>query len=197
MAEITDFKSDPKNHNKGTERGRKEIKDSIEKLGAGRSGLADADGDMLAGNHARKAAEELGLPVRVVKTTGDEFVIVQRMDVEGNSEKGRKLSYYDNLTQKHNFDLDVGVLAEDLAGGLDLSDVMTEPEIKELLGKDPEIEPKKKPKKEESETNVVLIFTAAQERMFLAMTRVLIEKWGMDDTPEVVLEALDVAEKAS
>ena len=198
MAEITDFKSDPRNANKGTERGREEIKRSIERLGAGRSGLAGADDGMIAGNHARKAAEELGLPVRVIETDGKEFVIVKRTDVKADSPKGRKLAYYDNLTQKHNFDLDTGVLAEDLAGGLDLSEVLTEPEIKALLGDGPDIEPKKKkPKKEESETNVVLIFTASQERMFLAMTRVLIEKWGMDSTPEVILEALDVAEKAS
>ena len=67
---IDDLVPDSKNANKGTERGRYMLEQSLREAGAGRSIVVDRDGIVLAGNKTLEAAEELGLPIVVVKTDG-------------------------------------------------------------------------------------------------------------------------------
>ena len=47
---INDLKPDPNNANRGTERGHRIVNNSIQRHGAGRSGLAARDGTMIAGS---------------------------------------------------------------------------------------------------------------------------------------------------
>lgn len=63
------LKLDPHNANRGTDRGRRAVADSLAECGAGRSILVDRDGTVIAGNKTLEAAQALGLPVRVVETS--------------------------------------------------------------------------------------------------------------------------------
>lgn len=97
ITSIEDLIPDPKNANKGTERGLAMVEDSLRNYGAGRSILVDKDGVVIAGNKCLEAAAELNLPVRVVKTDGHELVVVQREDLDlDDGDKARQLAYADN-----------------------------------------------------------------------------------------------------
>ena len=61
---------DRDNANAGTQRGRGLLEKSLRKLGAGRSILVDADGNVVAGNKTLEIAAQIDLPVRVVETDG-------------------------------------------------------------------------------------------------------------------------------
>ena len=100
---MTNLKPDKRNANKGTARGRELLLNSLRELGAGRSILADKDGNLIAGNKTFNAAAELGLPVRVVETNGDELVVVKRNDLDLNDKTGkaRQLAGVDHLQFRH------------------------------------------------------------------------------------------------
>jgi hypothetical protein len=74
------LRPDPRNANAGTPRGHAFLERSFREYGAGRSAVADATGTLLAGNKAFAAAQALNLPVKIVETTGGEFVVVVRRD---------------------------------------------------------------------------------------------------------------------
>lgn len=68
---ITDYQPDPNNPNKGSDRGRAIIRESLEKRGAGRSLLASADDVFIAGNQTMQEALETGITdVIEVETDG-------------------------------------------------------------------------------------------------------------------------------
>lgn len=91
------LRTDDNNANRGTERGRQLLKESLEKLGAGRSILADKHGNLIAGNQTWQQAQELGLPVELVHTQGDRLVVVVRDDLDLESDpEARELSWADN-----------------------------------------------------------------------------------------------------
>jgi sporulation protein YlmC with PRC-barrel domain len=124
ITKLSDLKLDTKNANKGTDRGRKMLKASLEELGAGRSILADKNGNIIAGNKTAETAKLLKRhKVRVVQTTGDELVVVQRTDLDINSKKARKLAVADNRVAEidlewnpevlKSLDLDLGELFND------------------------------------------------------------------------------------
>lgn len=97
--EDSGLKTDLLNANLGTQRGRGLLEKSLRKLGAGRSILADKNGNIIAGNKTIEGAAEIGLPVRIVETDGKELVVVKRMDLDLYSEtdkRGRTLAYADN-----------------------------------------------------------------------------------------------------
>ena len=72
---ISEFTQDPNNANKGTDRGAEMVKQSLEKLGAGRSVLVDKNGVLIAGNKTAQAAIDAGLlDAIVVQTEGDRLV---------------------------------------------------------------------------------------------------------------------------
>ncbi|MBI2758782.1 MAG: hypothetical protein HYX49_08900 [Chloroflexi bacterium] len=94
---MTGLKQDSHNANKGTDRGRELLKHSLQELGAGRSILADKNGNIIAGNKTFEQASALGLKMREIETNGDELVVVKRNDLDlydGN--KARELAYADN-----------------------------------------------------------------------------------------------------
>jgi hypothetical protein len=79
---IDDLTPQRENANAGTEEGRILLRKSLEKLKAGRGVLVDANGEGIAGSKTIEIARELGLPIRVVQTTGDELVVTQRIDLD-------------------------------------------------------------------------------------------------------------------
>ena len=122
---MMDLKLDQSNANKGTKRGQELLRQSLLELGAGRSGLIDKDGNVIAGNKTLEMAQRLGLKVRVVKSERDELVMVQRedLDLEDPSGEARRLAYLDNRVGELDLSWDAEQIAEDAASGLDFDGV--------------------------------------------------------------------------
>jgi len=108
------------------------LEGSLERYGAGRSILIDKHGSVIAGNKTLQAANEKGLGVRVVETTGKELVAVQRTDLDLNEgESARKLAYYDNRVGELDLNWDGEQIFKDIESGLDLGDLWTAGELPE------------------------------------------------------------------
>ncbi len=120
---ISDLTPDDHNANKGTDKGRAVVGESLSRLGAGRSILADKNGRVIAGNKTLEKAAESGFEVEVVRTTGDKLVVVQREDLDLSDPTGdaRKLAYADNRAGELGLDWDNDAIKKDLAAGLDLT----------------------------------------------------------------------------
>lgn len=118
------LKPDPNNANKSTPRGQHAIKESLQRLGAGRSIVADRDGTIIAGNQTYKQAIELGYEPEFVHTSGDRLVVVVRDDLSLKDDDGTALSLAlaDNRTQELSLNFDEERLGEAiLKGGADLT----------------------------------------------------------------------------
>ena len=113
---------DEHNANKGTERGKELLEQSVTELGAGRSILSDKNGQIIAGNKTLAAAKKAGLKVRIVPSRRDELVVVQREDLDLSDPAGeaRRLAYLDNRVSEIDLAWDANVIAEDTAAGLDM-----------------------------------------------------------------------------
>jgi hypothetical protein len=134
---LSELKPDPRNANKGTERGRAAVKHSISELGAGRSILVDRNGVILAGNKTASAAESAGIDneLIVVTTDGSKLVVVQRTDLDASDPKAKELAIADNRTAELGLEWDADVL-KDLAGELDLAWYFDGAELQEITGFD-------------------------------------------------------------
>jgi len=51
-------------------------------LGVGRSIVVDSEGVVIGGNAVYEEAVKQGIPIREVKTKGDELVVVRRVDLK-------------------------------------------------------------------------------------------------------------------
>lgn len=98
--------------NKGTTYGRKLIKKSLQKLGCGRSVLADRDGVIINGHDVVEIAKELGFKIKEIETTGDELIVVKRMDLSQADTITHELEFVDNLSSEKNLDWDSDALLE-------------------------------------------------------------------------------------
>jgi hypothetical protein len=135
VADERGFCPDPRNANKGTERGRNLLRRSMESYGAGRSILADKNGVLIAGNKTYETANELGLPVRVIETAGDELVIVKRVDLDLEKDRAaRELAYADNRVAELDLSWDLDQIKEDLGVGIGLDGFWIEAELENMLG---------------------------------------------------------------
>jgi hypothetical protein len=122
---LSDLQPDERNANRGTERGAYMIRQSLQKLGAGRSILLDKNGKVIAGNKTLESAADIGLDdVLIVRTRGDRLVAVMREDLDLDDPTGqaRELAYADNRAGQVSLDFDPAVIQLDLAAGVDLSD---------------------------------------------------------------------------
>ena len=138
---LTDYDQNRRNHNKGTERGGALLEQSFERYGAGRSLLADAEGRLIAGNHAQQAAVDAGLTdVIEVETSGNELVVVRRRDLNLDTDtRAVEMGYLDNMAQVRDFDLDALQVLADLESGADLSLMFRDDEL-DLLEMQADIE---------------------------------------------------------
>lgn len=132
IATIADLMPAPRNANQGTPRGRGMIEQSVRKRGAGRSGLAAKDGTMIAGSQTLDVMSELGIPIRTIHTTGEEWVVVVRDDLEADSEEAELLGLDDNRAAELGLNYDPGVLAG-MAEEYDLSGLFFPDEIGQIL----------------------------------------------------------------
>jgi hypothetical protein len=103
------LQQDPANANKGTDTGKDLLARSVGECGLGRPILADKNGIIIAGNKTTLAAG--AIDVQFVETTGEELVVVQREDLDIETDgKARKLAILDNRTAQVNLSWDSSVL---------------------------------------------------------------------------------------
>ena len=129
-------KFDRRNYRKHGDRNRKLIRKSLDELGAGRSIVIDAEGEIIGGNGVFEAWGDR--PIKVIESDGSELVVVQRTDLKTDDEKRKKLAIMDNSTSDTSTwdmsllqaDFDIPALA-DLGVDVKLKDVDdNEPDIK-------------------------------------------------------------------
>ncbi len=125
---VSELTPDHNNANEGTERGRKMLERSLEKLGAGRSIVLDKNRRVIAGNKTLEVAHDIGLfDIVVVRTNGRQLVAVQRDDLDLTDDEGeaRQLAYADNRVGQVSLAFDKSVIKNDVARGVDLADWFT------------------------------------------------------------------------
>lgn len=122
---------DTRNANKGTDRGRKLVKESLRKYGAGRSILIDKSGNVIAGNKTLEGAKAVGLEdVQIVKSDGTRLVAVQRTDLDINDKAARELAIADNRASELGLEWDPDILkALETEVDVDLSPFWDEREL--------------------------------------------------------------------
>lgn len=120
----TRLKLDPNNANRHTTESLTAVQLSVARLGAGRSIVADSSGTVIGGEATLKAAQQLGLPLREVRTNGEELVVVIREDLAPDDPRRTALAIADNQTAKLS-DFDEEVLAQQLRGLSDDQDLLT------------------------------------------------------------------------
>ena len=105
---LDDLQPDPLNANRGTDRGREVLRRSLHTYGAGRSIVIDTRGRILGGHKTVEQAKHLGLPITVVPTTGQELVVVQRVDLDARTDpRAQELTLADNRVAELDLDWDI------------------------------------------------------------------------------------------
>jgi hypothetical protein len=138
---MADIRPDPRNANRGTERGRGMLERSMRAYGAGRSVLVDRNGVLIAGNKTAEVAAELGLPVRVVETDGTELVAVRRTDLDLSRDRAAvELGIADNRVGQVSLEWDTDMLAA-LGADIDVSQFWSADELDDLLSVVPHFQP--------------------------------------------------------
>ena len=127
---------DPKNANRGTDRGRKALASSLTKYGAMRSITLDKAERIMAGNKTVEQARAQGYThVLIVPSDGKTLVAVQRTDLDLTTPAGRAAAIADNRTSELDLDWDPAVL-EEFGKEADLNEFWDEREWLKLAGPD-------------------------------------------------------------
>lgn len=126
---------DPNNANQGNTRGAHAIRESLERLGAGRSIITDRHGVIIAGNQTFKQAQDLGLDIEFIHTTGDKLVAVVRDDLNLGEDDGtaQALALADNRTQELSLNFDEEKLGDVFADSGDALTFLWRHEEQELF----------------------------------------------------------------
>ena len=140
---LDDLQPDPLNANRGTDRGREALRRSLHTYGAGRSIVIDTRGRILGGHKTVEQAKHLGLPITVVPTTGQELVVVQRVDLDARTDpRAQALAVADNRVAELDLDWDPAVLRQLEQAGVALEAFWTPEEFARLLAPEgPEAQP--------------------------------------------------------
>ncbi len=128
-ADLTELVADNHNANRGTDKGRKMLADSVRDLGAGRSIVVDKNGIVIGGNKTRDAMIAAGMKDAViVETDGKSLVVVKRTDLDMADLHGpaRRMAYADNRVAEIDLDWDPAVVMADLDMGVDLDGLFSE-----------------------------------------------------------------------
>lgn len=134
-----DFQEDPRNANKGTQRGHKMLETSIEQFGAARSIVSDADGYIPAGNKTREALIAAGMnKAIVVETDGNTPIVVKRTDwrLTDKGNAARRYAYADNRVAEVDLSWDVDAIKADFGEGVSLAPWWSEAELQGMLDLD-------------------------------------------------------------
>lgn len=121
---------DPNNINKHTQRGRGLHENSMRKRGAGRSIFSAGKGVetpvVMGGNQTLEIADQLGMEVINVHTTGKQIVNVVRDDIAPGSPEFYALAIEDNEVGKISYSPDIDIIAA----------IMADPAVKALKDED-------------------------------------------------------------
>lgn len=110
---ISELSLDSNNANRGNPRGRKMLKGSLKKLGAGRSIVVDRNLVTLGGNKTLEEARKQGFKkVVVVDSDGDTLVAVRRTDLDAKDKKAKELAIADNRVNEVDLTWDPDVLKQ-------------------------------------------------------------------------------------
>lgn len=132
---LSDYKQDDHNPNRGTDRGRRAVRQSLDEVGAARSLVSDAQGVLIAGNQTARAAAEAGITrVVEIETDGDALVVHRRRDLKTGDVRARKVAVYDNRASELGLEWDPEHLGAILAKAEVPDDILTRDERDELIG---------------------------------------------------------------
>lgn len=113
------------------------LRTSINRLGAGRSVLLDADNELIGGNKTAEVyGEEGGEDVIVVETMGDVLVAVKRLDLSTNDPRRMEMAAADNRVGEANLDWDPEALQRMADQGVDLEPYFYGNELAALVESD-------------------------------------------------------------
>ena len=125
---------DPANANRGTARGCRAVERSLAAYGPGRSILTDQHGTIIAGNKTFEQARALGIPIQVVRTRGEQLVVVQRDDLDlATDARAKALAVADNRTSELGLEWDSRRLQQLVEEGIDLSTFWSPEEFEALV----------------------------------------------------------------
>jgi len=129
---LSDYTPDPHNANLGSERGYRMIDDSITEDGAGRSGLVDKNGVVIAGNQTLQVLAANGIEdVIEIETTGNEWVVVKRTDTDladdDPNNTARRMAFRDNRSQEVSLTWNPEQLQADREAGVQVVDKLWSP----------------------------------------------------------------------
>ena len=147
-----EIKFDKRNYRKHDKKNKSLIKKSLEKFGAGRSIVVDAEGEIIGGNGVYEQAQKLGLKTKIVETDGSELVVVKRTDLKTDDEKRKALAVMDNSTSDTS-EFDLELLTADFSVdeledfGIELPEEKEEDNSKYSIKIKPPVYTKKKEKK--------------------------------------------------
>lgn len=134
IKKLEDIVPDPKNANKGTERGLAMVEQSLRENGAGRSIVTDKNGVVIGGNKTLESAASIGMEVQVVKSDGKKLIVVQRDDLDlMKDDNARRLAYADNRSSQLGLEWDLDQIQLDIDEGIDLSGVFTDKELEIMI----------------------------------------------------------------
>jgi hypothetical protein len=101
------FKFQIKNLNRGTDKGRELVQKSLDKFGMRDAIIIDKNGEIISGNHRKKAADKKGISKeRIIKANSDEIIAIQYDDIDLSTKRGKELALALNQTAKINIDID-------------------------------------------------------------------------------------------
>ena len=105
--------------------------------------MIDKRGRILGGHKTVEQAKHLGLPITVVPTTGQELVVVQRVDLDARTDpRAQELALADNRVAELDLDWDPAVLRQLEQAGVALEAFWTPEEFARLLAPEgPEAQP--------------------------------------------------------
>ena len=155
---MNEIKFDKRNYRKHDNKNKSLIKKSLEKFGAGRSIVVDAEGEIIGGNGVYEQAQKLGLKTKIVETDGSELVVVKRTDLKTDDEKRKALAVMDNSTSDTS-EFDLELLTADFSVdeledfGIELPEEEEEEEDEEEEDEEEEAEEEKE-EDEEKESNI-------------------------------------------
>ena len=133
IEKLADLTPDPENFNMGTPRGLGRIEVSVDRYGFARSIVADAQGIVRAGNHVLQVAAEKNPKIKVVQVSGDELVVVQRIDWDESKEiQERSYGLADNRTNQLNYNPNPVLMLDAMEQGVELSEFFYKEEIEAL-----------------------------------------------------------------
>jgi sporulation protein YlmC with PRC-barrel domain len=133
---LASLKPDTRNANRGTDRGRKLVRESLKRYGAGRSILIDKSGNIIAGNKTAEGAKAVGLgDVQIVKSDGSKLIAVQRTDLDINDKAARELAIADNRASEVGLEWDPEVLKSLETEDVDIEQFFDERELVQFWAK--------------------------------------------------------------